>query len=167
MTQSALARHRRSPAPEPTLRLIVFQLRHQGFCLPLAMARRVIFSAADNPTTALGLTQLNQETIPLIDIAHWVYHDTPLLPGTGPGLGEAAVAPNPDQTIVVVDSPRAGALGLLVDSLPTLRRAKASAFSPVPPTYLAINHIRGVNTLVNLSAEPAPLLLLNLEALLP
>ncbi len=164
--QNALTRYRRSPAQEPTLRLITFRLRHREFCLPLAMARRVIFQPADDPSTALGLTQLNHDNIPIVDIALWVYQNTPLLPSANPTELSAHPCPTADQTIVVVDSPRAGPLGLLVDSIPTLRRAKASAFSPVPATYLIMNHLQGINTLVTLEPDEAPLFLLDLDALL-
>ncbi len=167
MIQNALTRYRRSPAPEPTLRLITFQLRHNSFCLPLALARRVVFQPAEASSAPLGLTQLNQENIPTVDIARWVYQNTPLLPGHNPAEPAAHSSPATDQTIVVVDSARAGPVGLLVDSIPTLRRAKASAFSPVPATYLILNHLQGINTLVTLGPDEAPLFLLDLDTLLP
>ncbi|TVP66752.1 MAG: hypothetical protein EA342_10905 [Leptolyngbya sp. LCM1.Bin17] len=164
--QNALTRYRRSPVQAPTLRLITFQLRHNGFCLPLALARRVIFQPAEDPSAALGLTQLNHENIPIVDIARRVYQQLPLLSGSSPTELSANPCPAADQTIVVVECPGTGPVGLRVDSIPTLRRAKAAAFSPVPATYLIMNHLQGINTLVTLEPNEAPLFLLDLDALL-
>jgi chemotaxis signal transduction protein len=165
---TALARHRRRPVQEPTLRLIAFQLRHHWFCLPLVMARRVLPTAADDAARGLGLTLLHQETVPILDLADRVYQPLPLLPGSS----RPPDHPTPDpatplllQSIVVVDSPQFGALGLLVDGIPCLKRVRQSAFSPVPASYLMIHRLQGINTLVTVNeAEPA-LFLLEVDAL--
>ncbi|MGF1517424.1 MAG: hypothetical protein ACFCVB_06420, partial [Nodosilinea sp.] len=148
---TTITRYRRRPVQEPTLQLIAFQLRHHWFCLPLVMARRVLPTAADDAARGLGLTLLHQETVPILDLADRVYQPLPLLPGSSPRPDD----PTPDdgnsqrlQSIVVVDSSRFGALGLLVDGIPALKRARQSAFRPVPASYLMINRLQGINTLV-------------------
>ncbi|MBE9159451.1 chemotaxis protein CheW [Nodosilinea sp. LEGE 06152] len=161
---TALARYRRLPTPEPSLRLIAFPLRHNWFCLPLAMARRVIPPASQAPGPGLGLTQLNQETVPIMDVADRIYQSAPLLPGHGDPATD--IDHQPLQAILVVDSPRFGLLGLLIDDIPSLKRARQSAFSPIPTTYLMMNHLQGINTLVTLSDTEPPLFLLDVDALL-
>jgi chemotaxis signal transduction protein len=160
----ALARYRRRPAQEPTLRLIAFQLRQNHFCLPLAAARRVVFEAADHPAFGTGLLHLDREVIPLVDIAPWVYGRSPLPPLAALGPGPSA-APS-SRAILVVTAPPWGSLGLLVEGTPALKRARPSHFSPIPAAYLVLNHLRGLNTLVTLGDPEPPLLLLDLEALL-
>ncbi|TVQ09003.1 MAG: hypothetical protein EA368_10380 [Leptolyngbya sp. DLM2.Bin27] len=162
MTYTALARYRRLPAQEPTLRLIAFRLRHNWFCLPLAMARRVI-PAADPTAPGLGLTQLHQENVPIMDVADRIYQSAPLLPGPD---GAAPAQPHqPLRSILVVDSPRFGLLGLQIDDIPSLKRARQSAFSPVPTTYLVMNRLQGISTLVTLGEPEPPLFLLDIDAL--
>ncbi|MFQ4139218.1 hypothetical protein PGN35_023180 [Nodosilinea sp. PGN35] len=161
---TALARHRRLPAQEPTLRLIAFQLRHSWFCLPLAMARRVI-PVVDELAQGLMLTQLNQENIPIMDVGDRVYCSAPLLPG--PADPAPAVQKALSQSILVIESPRFGLLGLRIDGVPSLKRARQSAFSPVPATYLMMHHLRGINTLITLNETEPPLFLLEVDSLLP
>ncbi|HSM83306.1 MAG TPA: hypothetical protein VLS96_16595 [Nodosilinea sp.] len=172
MKYTALARHRRLPAREPSLQLIAFQLRHHWFCLPLMMARRVIPAATSDPARALGMTQLHQENVPIVDVADRVYQAVPLLPGAP--IPSARVAAEglgtPDQpqaqSILVVDSPRFGLLGLLVDGVPSLKRARQSAFSPVPASYVIMHRLQNINTLVTLNETEPPLFLLEVDALL-
>ncbi|MGB3311838.1 MAG: chemotaxis protein CheW [Nodosilinea sp.] len=162
---TALARYRRLPAQEPSMRLIAFPLRQNWFCLPLTMARRVIPPAAQAYGVGMGLAQLHQETVPIMNVADRIYQSAPLLPGYG---GPATDIDNQSsQPILVVDSPRFGLLGLLIDDIPSLKRARQSAFSPIPATYLVINHLQGINTLVTLNDTEPPLFLLDVDALLP
>ncbi|MGG6237705.1 chemotaxis protein CheW [Nodosilinea sp. AN01ver1] len=162
---TALARYRRLPAPEPSLRLIAFPLRHNWFCLPLAMARRVIPPESQAPGLGMGLTHLHQETVPIMDVANRIYQAAPLLPGYSDPAAD--ISDQPPQAILVVDSPRFGLLGLLIDDIPSLKRARQSAFSPIPTSYLMMHHLQGVNTLVTLSDTEPPLFLLDVDALLP
>ncbi|WOD37657.1 hypothetical protein [Nodosilinea sp. E11] len=172
---SALTRYRRLPAQEPTLRLIAFQLRHNWFCLPLAMARRVVAPQDDGPTRGLGLTQLRHENVPIMDVADRVYQSVPLLPGqtnsdlslsTVPAYGPANDQTPLLQSIVIIDSSQFGMLGLRVDGIPSLKRARKSDFSALPATYLMMNHLRGITTLVTLDATEPPLFLLEVDSLL-
>ncbi|MBE9139479.1 chemotaxis protein CheW [Nodosilinea sp. LEGE 07088] len=165
MVHSALTRYRRTPSQEPILRLIAFQLRHNWFCLPLTVARRVIPCSAQNPALELGFTQLHNEPVPLVDIAERVYQPAPLLLGNLEP--PRALSSLPTQTIVVVDSPKWGLLGLLVDSTPSLKRARQSNFSPVPAAYLMINHLQGINTLITLSETEPPLFFLEVDTFFP
>jgi chemotaxis signal transduction protein len=165
LTRNALTRYRRPSNPEPTLRLIAFQLRHHHFCLPLATARRVVFCSATSLATKAGLLKFNQDNIPLVDIADWIYQAMPLLPGQVPPA--LMVYPHTDQVVLIIETPRLGRLGLLVDGTPSLKRAKASAFSPVPATYLKMNHLQGITTLVTLSDDEPLLFLLEIDALWP
>lgn len=161
---TALSRYRRRPLYEPTLPLIAFQLRHNWFCLPLAMARRAISLGANDPALDLGLTQLYQENVPIMDVANRVYQSVPLLASaTEPTPGAQST---PLQSVLVVESPRFGLLGLRIDGIPSLKRAKSSAFSPVPATYLTMNRLQGINTLVTLSKTEPSLFLLDIDALI-
>ncbi|MBD2110958.1 MULTISPECIES: hypothetical protein [Cyanophyceae] len=160
---SALTRYRRLPAQEPTLRLIAFQLRHNWFCLPLPLARRVI-PISNGPAQGLMLTQLNQENVPIMDVADRIYCSAPLLPGST--VPKPVVQSDSSQSILVVESPHFGLLGLRIDGVPSLKRARQSAFSPVPATYLMMNHLRGFNTLINLNETDPPLFLLDIDSLL-
>jgi chemotaxis signal transduction protein len=161
---TALSRYRRRPVHEPTLQLITFRLRHNWFCLPLAVARRVISLGVNDPALELGLTQFHQENVPIVDLADRVYQSVPLLPSPSDPLPEAQSAPL--QSILVADSPRFGLLGLRIDGIPNLKRARASAFSPVPATYLIMNRLQGINTLVTLNETEPSLFLLDIDALI-
>jgi chemotaxis signal transduction protein len=146
--------------------LITFQLRQQWFCLPLVLARRVIPGPANGPFPAPGLTQLQQETIPLVDVASLIYQETPLLSGDG-GADDLVTSPPPsNQAILVIDPPHLGAIGLLIDGTPAIKRVKQSAFSPIPAVYLIMNRLQGINTLVNQGAGEPPLFLLEVDTLL-
>jgi chemotaxis signal transduction protein len=164
LTHSALARYRRLPAQEPSLKLIVFHLRDHGFCLPLAMARRVIPSTDDDPARKLGMTQLYHDPVPLFDVAERVFQTAP--PRLSPTDADALTTANRTNSILVVDAPRAGLLGLLVDGLPSIKRARKSAFSPVPKTYLSMHRLQGISTLVTPNSDQEPLFLLDLDALI-
>lgn len=161
---TALTRYRRRPVHEPTLQLIAFRVRHNWFCLPLALARRVIPLEADDPALKLGLTQLHQENVPILDVADRVYQSVPLLPSPSDPSPEEQGTPL--QSILIADSPRFGLLGLRVDGIPNLKRARSSAFSPVPATYLIMNRLQGINTLVTLSKTEPSLFLLDIDALI-
>jgi chemotaxis signal transduction protein len=169
LTNFALTRYRRSPAREPMLRLITFQLRHQGFCLPLTAARRVIVRPGHDPSLRLGLAQIDQTTIPLVDIASRIYQPAPALPQAEVALPHTVeqLPAQPAQTILVIDSPRLGLLGLLIDGTPSLKRVPPSAFTPVPASYPTLHRLRGIHTLVAAAANEPPLFLLDLEALFP
>lgn len=189
MTQHALMRLRRPQSQDPSLRLVVFQLRHQWFCLPLTQARRVVPKQPADEGMALGLTQLHNQAIPIVDTATLVY-GTPLpqrpqlLPAANPN---PAILPDPDQvvwpvqSILIADLPpseRSQAdpsqhrlVGLTVDGTPALKRVRQSAVSPIPPMYLAIHQLRGICNVIDLTrspdSHPHPLFWLDLETLLP
>lgn len=167
MTHSALARYRRLPAQEPSLKLLVFHLRSYGFCLPLAMARRVIPAGDHDPARSLGMTRLYHEHVPLLDVAERVFLTPPSL---CPGKTDTSAlpAPNPThrQSILVVDAARAGRLGLLVDGMPAIKRARKSAFTPLPHAYLSLHRLQGIRTLVTPNDSEYPYLLLEVDTLL-
>ncbi|MGB5973574.1 MAG: hypothetical protein WBG38_09645 [Nodosilinea sp.] len=160
---TALTRYRRRPVQEASLKLIAFPLRHNWFCLPLAMARRVIPPGTGNQP--MGLTQFNHDNVPIMDVADRVYQAAPLLPSQGEPV--LKVSDRPQQPILIVDSARFGLLGLLIDDIPSLKRARQSAFSPIPTTYLMMNNLQGISTLVTLNETEPPLFLLEVDALLP
>lgn len=166
MSRPTLARTRRlQPPREPSLKLITFQLRQQWFCLPLVLARRVIPAPADRKPAIPGLTQLQRENIPLVDIASLIYQEVPSLPGI-------TEAPSPDgiadsqQAILVIDPPQLGVIGLLIDGTPAIKRARQSDFSPVPSIYLIMNRLQGINTLVTMGDKEPPAFLLDVDMLL-
>lgn len=171
MTQHALARTRRSKSKEPMLRLIAFQLRHQWFCLPLASARRVLPKQPDTGNFDMGLIQLQNEAVPIVNTANLVYGGAML---QLPGQAESMATPLPQvltvQSIVVVELPQGGAAGLLVDGTPTIRRVRQSALKPVPTMYLTMHRLRGISSVVDLqpstSESDIPLFLLEIEKLL-
>ncbi len=166
MPRPTLARTRRSHNPqEPSLRLITFQVRNQWFCLPLVLARRVIAAPMGDQPPVPGLAQLHQENVPLVDIAPLIFQAAPAIPGTteDPPLQMPA---NPQSTILVIDPPQVGAIGLLVAGTPAIKRAKKSDFSPVPSMYLIMNRLQGIHTLVTLSDNHPPVFLLDVDALL-
>ncbi|MBD2233641.1 chemotaxis protein CheW [Phormidium tenue] len=164
MAYTALARRR--PSPEPTLRLICFPLRQAHFCLPLAMAQRVMSRSGAEASLTPGLIQLQGAQVPVVDIVPWLYHKAPLLPGQVIHPGGTTALAQPDQTILVIESSRLGHLGILVDDTPTLKRARQSAFSPMPAAYLIAHHLQGINTLVSLGGSEPPLFLLDVDQLL-
>lgn len=177
MTQHALVRARRFQAKEPTLRLLTFQLRDQWFCLPLAMARRVLPRQPASDGGETGLIYLQNENIPILDTAMLVYGPHPQrqlaqVEATDRDRPSHPAINTYVQSIVVIDLEQAGAIGLLVDGTPVLRRVRQSAFSPVPPVYLTVHKMNGVSSIVNGDSSakdpcPQPMFLLSLENLLP
>jgi chemotaxis signal transduction protein len=167
MTRTSLARYRRFKQPqEPSLRLITFPLRQQWFCLPLVLARRVIPGPEHGLTPIPGLTQMQQENIPLVDIASLVYQEAPILPADTSPAPRPETLTTPGQAILVIDPPQLGSIGLLIDGTPAIKRVKQSAFNPVPAVYLIMNRLQGINTLVNQGDNQPPLFLLEIDALL-
>lgn len=165
MPWNATIRSRRKLSAEPTLRLITFQLRQNWFCLPLEMARKVI--PYEQATTAgHGLIRLQNESVPVIDVARLIYRQAPQLPA-GDLTTTAKVTSPPASHILVVTLHRQGNVGLLVEGQPALRRVPRSAFSPVPAVYVTMNHMHGVNVLVSEKEEDPPMFLLEVETLLP
>jgi chemotaxis signal transduction protein len=163
---TALVRYRRTPIQEPTLRLICFSLRQAHFCLPLAVAHRVVFRSGAEAALNPGFIQLQGAPVSVVDIAPWLYDEAPLLPSQVPYPLTPAALAKPDQTILVIESPRLGRVGILVDVTPALKRARQSAFSPVPIAYLITHRLRGINTLVSLGGSEPPLFLLDVDQLL-
>ncbi|MBE7380082.1 MAG: chemotaxis protein CheW [Leptolyngbya sp. SIO1E4] len=174
MPQHALVRVRRLQPKEPVLRLIAFQLRQHWFCLPLARARRVLSqqTVRADLDQEMGLIQLQNETIPIVDTASLVFEASPRLPGSGGAPSNPPPAPV-TSSILVVDLSQGGAVGLLIDGTPTIKRVRQSALRPVPQMYLTINHLRGINGVVDLTQSTSAdhssqlLLLLEMDALLP
>ena len=173
MTQHALVRGRRFKPKEPTLRLISFQLRHHWFCLPLAQARRVLPEQSTQSGLEVGLIQLQNEAIPVINAATLVFGGAmPQLPGTIEPSAKPLTMNTPPQSILVVDLSQGGAAGLLIDGTPAIKRVRPSALKPVPPMYLTIHRLKGIRSVIDLQhPTPAksspPLFLLDIDSLLP
>jgi chemotaxis signal transduction protein len=176
MSHHALVRLRRPRSPEPTLRLLAFQLRQHWFCVPLAMARRVLPRPPTAEGRAVELIQLQQDYIPVVDIAPLVYGGTPNpattalpAPVTAPTVANPAV---PQHSLVVIDLSQGDAVALLVDGTPALKRVRQAAFSPVPPIYQSLHQLRGLSSVIRPDSNPPdtsalPMFLLNVEALIP
>lgn len=209
MTRNALARVRRFQQQEPTLRILAFQLRHHWFCLPLALARRVLpKEGAILRSVEVGLIQLQNEAIPIVDAASLVYGSSqqPLLgqvasptlpqpmqpqlpeqvvPRTpshqmqqqSPGQIVPRTSPNPNiaapaQNLLITDLSQGGAIGMIIDGTPAIKRVRQSAFKPVPSMYLAIQRMRGISSMIDLGPSTTdnanqPIFLLEIESLLP
>lgn len=172
MSQHALVRVRRTRSSEPTLRLLVFQLRHHWFCIPLAIARRVLPKPSSTAGSADELIQLGQDHIPVLDTARLVYGtDKPQLAGTSAQPAATTTEKAPLQHIVVVELDRGDSVGLIIDGTPILKRVRQSAFSPVPPIYVTVQKLRGISSIVKPPPEATdnltqPMLLLTIETLL-
>ncbi len=109
---------------------------------------------------------MQQENIPLVDIAALVYQEAPRLTGDAPNHDVPNPAPSSNQTVLVVEPPSLGPVGLLVDGTPAIKRAKQSAFSPVPSVYLIMNRLQGINTLVTVGDQEPPHFLLEVDTVL-
>lgn len=159
------SRSRRLLPSEPTLGLITFQLRQNFFCLPLERARRVAPYPRNDINYRTGIAQIQNQNIPIVDLAALVYPPVALLPGT-PDAWDARLAPySPPQHLLLVDLLRGGTVGLLTEGTPGLRRVPISACSPIPAVYLTIHSIQGVNTVISTGASEPPLFLLDVENL--
>lgn len=151
MSQHALARMRRSRPREASLRVITFPLRHYWFCLPLSQARRALAQPISRTGTDVGLIELHNEAIPVMNAANLVYGQTPPQPPASvqPSAPSAPVK-NPVQSIIVVNNSKGDLIGLRIDGTPTIKRVRQSAIKPVPPVYLTIHHLRGISYIVDL-----------------
>lgn len=172
MSQTALVRARRTQSQEPTLKLLAFQIRHHWFCIPLAIARRVLPKQASSDGRDADLIQLQNENIPILNAAQLVYSaDRPQLPSQTATTGAAVEPTAPLQNIIVVELSQGGSIGLIVDGVPILKRVRQSAFSPVPPMYLKVHQLRGISSIINPDPNlpdsfSHPMFLLVVEALL-
>lgn len=173
MSHNAPVRIRRATAPEPTLRLLAFPIRQHWFCIPLAIARRVLPKEPLDHNSLPDLIQLKNETIPVLDAASLVYgtHASQL-----PEANAVTPAPLPPSApvphILVVEGPEDDSVGLLIDGQPVLRRLRPSSFSPVPPLYLQVHQMRGILSVVNPDPQvpdspSQPMFLLAMESLIP
>lgn len=148
---------------EPTLRLITFQLRQNWFCLPLELARKVVPYQTETSTN--GFLRLQEETIPLLDVARLIYTNTPQLPAASPSEPVETIS-SIATNVLIADLPRQGTIGLLIEGTPAMRRVTRSAFAPVPPMYVTMNHMQGINVLVSEQDAEPPMFLLELEKLM-
>ena len=161
------SRSRRLLPSEPTLGLITFQLRQNFFCLPLKRARRVAPYPKNGLDYGTGIAQIQNQNIPIVDLAALVYPPVALLSGTPEAWDVRTASCSPLQHLLLVDLPEAGTVGLLTEGTPALRRVPLSACSPIPPVYLTMHSMQGVNTVISIGKDAPPLFLLEVENLLP
>lgn len=166
MLPSSSVRSRRfaSRRVEPTQQVLAFQLQRHWFALPVRIAYKVIsidtlYGAGSQSLAGLILYQ-NRE-IPVINIEQRIFGwSTPSLQERPPEQRQGL------PYLLIVANLQGEPVGLPLESPPSLRRIRESAFSPLSATYLAEGNFRCVSALIIPSQTEPPLFLINLNQLM-
>lgn len=179
-----LSRHRRiTPRPvQGTQQLIVFNIRHETFALPIQFAYRVIPMGAiygAHESGGIGLTRYNNQDVLVIDAARRIFGESssqPLLPATSnepqtqsqakSQSPSSAEQPSPPENyalrhLLIIQVSPTELIGIPLDTPPNLRRVPDSAFAPIPAAYLTQSKMRCVSALVISAENESPTFLLN------
>ena len=135
--------------------LVVFELRQERFALPIQVAQRVVPLEnlyAVSLCGQLGIMNINQIPVPILDIEHQIFGDRPA---------------NPNYTYVLtLDNPFGEPIGIPLHAPPLLCRVTEGAFQPIPPSYAASPTLRCVAALITIDEHP-PVFLINPAQLIP
>lgn len=156
-----------------TQQLIVFQLLHTAFALPIRAVQKVIpigniYAAPQHPGgTALTLYQ--ERELIVIDPEHRIFRNPHHPDSSLSSQHPPAQTPTHDTTrsryLLIVQNSSQKLAGLPIDDPPYLLRVPSSAFAPLTSDYISQGNIRCVSALIVQNNEQPPLFLLNPDQL--
>jgi purine-binding chemotaxis protein CheW len=157
-------RYRRLSArqTEATHQLIAFRLRQEWFALPIDRVQKVVQMGkvyGDPKGTGISLTKYQGQELLVIDVSQRIFAEAPSANGD---LAEGDRV----RFLAIVQGQTGELVGLPIDSPPAIHRVPQSAFSPLPPTFLAQGNIQCISSTMVQIGDCQPLFLLDRDLLL-
>ncbi len=176
------SRRLRTHKSETTQQVIVFQIQHEWFALPIFAVKKVVPQSdtqGNYNNSGTGLTVYEGKELLVLDISHQVFgnlgnHASPVsLPLENPRarrssqwLEQVSESPSASGYLLIIRNRQEELFGLPVVSSPTVRRFAQSEIVPLPSNYAARVNIQCVSGLIVQSDNQPILFLLNPEQLL-
>ncbi len=171
------SRRLRARKGEPTQQVIVFQIQHEWFALPIFAVKKVVPKSetqGDYNKSGAGLTVYAGKELLVLDIVHQIFgassHQASLpmassMDVTSPSSPSLEQQPA-DGYLIIIRSHQGELAGLPVTSSPTVRRFVQSAIVPLPSNYATRVNIQCVSGLIVQSDTQPILFILNPDQLL-
>ncbi|NEQ55523.1 MAG: chemotaxis protein CheW [Leptolyngbya sp. SIO3F4] len=164
------SRRLRSHKGDTTQQVIVFQIQHEWFALPIFAVKKVVPKSdthGDYHNSGAGLTVHEGKELLVLDISHQVFGNInkPLSSPAAQTLSSSTEEPSQGY-LLIIQSRQGDLVGLPIKASPTVRRFSQSSIVPLPSNYAARVNIQCVSGLI-VQAENQPILfLLNSDQLL-
>lgn len=169
------SRRLRSHKTETTQQVIVFQIQHEWFALPIFAVKKVIPRSdthGNYHNFGAGLTVYEGRELLILDISHQVFgHRNNDNNQINPPSANAASQPIPASTqqstqvtngyLLIIYDPQGELVGLPIESSPTVRKFSQSDIVPLPSNYAARVNIQCVSGLIIQSDNQPILFFLN------
>lgn len=157
MSEFSTLRSRRFAArqTETTQQMIAFRLGQTSFALPILAIQKVV------PLAELSLYQ--EQELPIIDVAKSI-----LCYSTHHKINQNSQAKDLDSEkyLIILGDGSQKAVGLPIDSQPTLCRVSESSFKPIPETEQANSDIKSISSQIIELPDRSIILLLNPQKLI-
>ena len=154
---------------DTTQQMIVFQIQHEWFALPIFAVKKVVPKSDTHGgylNSGAGLTVYDGKELLVLDIGHQVFGNI----SNPPSSSTAAPVSSDDDLsqgyLLIIQSRQGELVGLPVKSSPTVRRFSQSAIVPLPSNYAARVNIQCVSGLIVQDENQPILFLLNSDQLL-
>lgn len=169
------SRRLRTYKGEPTQQVIVFQIQHEWFALPIAAVKKVVPKSetqGDYHNSGTGLTVHEGKELLVLDVAHHIFGSNshqaslPMASSSVDTAAPLALAQQPGGYLIIIRSHQGELAGIPVPFAPTVRRFAQSAIVPLPSNYATRVNIQCVSGLIVQSDTLPILFILNPDQLL-
>lgn len=159
---SSRTRRSRSRTAEATRQVLVFQLQHEWFALPIEAVQKVVVRGdiyGDPNHSGVSLTVFEGRELVVVDVAHRIFNR--------PTRQQPATINSASSTsfLVIVRDSRDEWVGLPIQNPPAVRRLPESAFAPLPASYQSAGNIHCVSSLTIQRDDEPPIFLLDRDRL--
>lgn len=159
------SRRLRPQKGETTEQIIVFQIQHEWFALPIFAVKKVVPRRdlqGDHNIAGTRLTVYDGKELLVLDIRHQVFGNG----GPSPQVSTPAAETSQQKFLLIIQSRQGDLVGIPIDSSPTVRKFPASAITPLPASYTTRINIQCVTGLIVQAENQSILFLLNPDRLL-
>ena len=150
--------------------VIVFQIQHEWFALPIVSVKKVIPKSetqGDYHSLGAGLTVYDGKELLVLDISRQVFGYGGAMPGGAMSQPmPSAIAQPANGYLLLIRNHRGDLAGLPIEASPTVQQFAESDMVPLPPNYAARVNIQCANGLSVQSDSQPILFLLNADQLL-
>ena len=162
------SRRLRSLKGETTQQVIVFQIQHEWFALPIFAVKKVVRRndiQGGHNIAGTSLTVYDGKELLVLDIRQQIYS------GSGSSF-QSPPAPQPPEEsshqgfLLIIQSRQGDLVGIPIDSSPTVRKFPTSAINPLPASYATRINIQCISGLIVQADSQSILFLLNPDQLL-
>ncbi|MEA5464344.1 chemotaxis protein CheW [Leptothoe sp. PORK10 BA2] len=164
------SRRLRTHKGETTQQVIVFQLRHEWFALPIFAVKKVVTKSetqGDYQHMGAGLTVHEGKELLVLDIGYQIFGNigNPMYSPASQPVASSVDQPT-HQYLLIMRNRQGDLAGLPLLSSPTVKRFSESAIVPLPANYASRVNIQCVSGLIVQSDSQPILFLLNPDQLL-